>query len=63
MADPPNLGSPISINRQGGFYENRKSYSFTKKWEVAVFFSLWEDSWPTKPTNMVSFTSKAGVSP
>jgi hypothetical protein len=37
MANPPGLGSPISINRQGGFYKNGKAYSFTKKWEVAVF--------------------------
>jgi hypothetical protein len=38
MADSPGLGSPISINKQGGFYENGKSYSFMKKWEVAVVF-------------------------
>jgi hypothetical protein len=31
MADPPDLGSPISIKRHGGFYENRKAYSFAKK--------------------------------
>jgi hypothetical protein len=40
MADPPDLGSPISIIRQGGFYENGKAYSFMKKWEVAIFFVM-----------------------
>jgi hypothetical protein len=45
MDDPPNLGSPISINKQGGLYENGKAYSFTMKWEVAVvYFWLWEDN-------------------
>jgi hypothetical protein len=66
MDDPPYwyLGSPISINGQGGFYKNGKAYSSTKKWEVAVVFVwLWEDNWPTKPTNMVSLARKAGVSP
>jgi hypothetical protein len=55
MDDPPGLGLPISIN---------KAYSFTKEWEVAVvYFWLWEDNWPTKPTNMVSLAREAGVSP
>jgi hypothetical protein len=40
MDNPPDLGSPISINRQGGFYENGKAYSFTKNWEVVVVVFL-----------------------
>jgi hypothetical protein len=39
MHRPPDLGSPKSINAEGGFYEHGKEYSFAKKWQVAsVFF-------------------------
>jgi hypothetical protein len=36
MVDRVDVGSPISINRNGGFYKLGKSYSFSKKWEVAA---------------------------
>jgi transposase len=38
MDDPPDLGSPISVNKHGGLYELIKAYWFTKKWEVVVIF-------------------------
>jgi hypothetical protein len=51
MDDPPDLGSPISINRYGVFYEFGKHYPLSRKWEVAVeFFRLWEYNWPNKPS-------------
>jgi hypothetical protein len=62
MADPPDLGSPISVNRYGGFYECGKHYSFSKKWEVATaYFHLWEANWPHEPT-IISLSRHAGVS-
>jgi hypothetical protein len=61
--DPSDLGSPISINRYGGFYEHGKQYSFSKKWEVtATCFRLWEANWPN--ARMINSLSKhASVSP
>ena len=45
--DRQELGSPISVNRYGGFYENGKEFLFSKKWDVAVvYFRLWEANWP-----------------
>jgi transposase len=62
MDDPADIGSPISVNRNGGFYEHGKNYGFSRKWEVAaVYFRLWEDNWPIKPK--IRFLSRhAGVS-
>jgi hypothetical protein len=42
MDGPPNLGSPISINAEGGLYEHGKGYPFAKKWEVTSIFSGYE---------------------
>jgi hypothetical protein len=38
MADHAGIGSPISVNRNGGFYEVDRSYSYLKNWEVAAAF-------------------------
>jgi hypothetical protein len=51
MNDPPEFGSPISVNSNGGYYEHGRSYSFSKKWDVAVaYLDLWEQNWPFKPS-------------
>jgi hypothetical protein len=34
MNDPPDIGSPISVNGSGGFYEKSKQNTFLEKWEV-----------------------------
>ncbi len=61
MADGEDIGSPISINRNGGFYENGRSYPLSKKWEVATaYLKLWEDNYPIKPS-MSSLARCAGV--
>jgi hypothetical protein len=63
MDEPPNLGSPISINAGGGFYEHGKEYSFAKKWEVtSVFLQLWEANFPVEPTNMCELGRESNVS-
>ncbi len=63
MDDAPDLGSPISVNRYGGFFEHGKQYPFAKKWEVAsVYFRLWEDNWPVQPTNILEIARKSNVS-
>ena len=62
MDEPADLGSPISVNRNGGFFENGKNYGFSKKWEVAaVYFRMWEDHWPVKPT-LRGLSRRASVS-
>jgi hypothetical protein len=54
-------GSPISINRNGGFFKNGRSYAYLKKWEVAAsYFWLWEENWPVKPS-MRSLAKHVGV--
>jgi hypothetical protein len=61
MADCVDVGPLISVNINGGFYELGKSYSFSKKCEVAApFFRLWEDNWPIKPS-MSSLARCVGV--
>jgi hypothetical protein len=63
MDKPPDLGSPISINAEGGFYKHGKEYSFAKKWEVAsVFLRLWETNFPVEPTNMRELGRESNVS-
>jgi hypothetical protein len=44
MDRPPNLGSPISIYAEGGFYEHGKEYPFAN-W-------LWDANFHVEPTNM-----------
>jgi hypothetical protein len=64
MDVPPDLGPPISTNKDGGFYENGKQYSFAKKWEVAsVFLRLWNENFPEEPTNMRELARQSKVSP
>jgi hypothetical protein len=61
MVDPHDIGSPISINQNGGFYELGRSYPLSKKWEVATaYLKMWEDNYPTKPS-MSSLARRAGV--
>jgi hypothetical protein len=51
MDDSEDEGPPITVNKNGGFYELGKSYPFSKKWEVAAaYFRLWEAYWPVKPS-------------
>ena len=62
MNDPQDLGSPISVNRYGGFYKHGKHYSFSKKWEVtAAYFRLWKANWPNEPT-IIGLSKQANMS-
>jgi hypothetical protein len=61
MGDCDDIGSPISVNVNGRFYELGKSYSLLKKWEVVItYLKLWEEKFPMKPS-MSSLARCAGV--
>ena len=61
MADCDDMGSPISVNQSGGFYELGKLYLLSWKWEFATaYLKLWEDNFPMKPS-MSSLVRRAGV--
>jgi hypothetical protein len=63
MDGPPDLGSPISMNAEGGFYKHGKEYSFAKKWEVtSIFLWLWDANFPVEPTNMRELRRESNVS-